>query len=308
VVLLVAVIFVLLIACANIANLLLARAATRQKEMAVRTALGATRHRLIRQLLVESVTLATIGGSAGLLGAFAAVRVLTRWLPQGTLPVPDVTVDSTVLWFAFALTIATGLLFGLAPAWRIATVKTHETLKEAGRGSTGGIRSWLRDGLAAGEVALAAVLLIGAGLLVQSLANLQRVRLGFDAEKLMTFQLAPPVAQYPLADKGPDLYRALIDDLRSMPGVTGAAVCSGIPFGAGNYTRHPMSGRIKPRVRSACARSGNVHSGCRGSHRYRARSLRDSSAPGVARRPDGSFAGGIARRRTRPACPFASPQ
>ena len=240
IVLLVAVVFVLLIACANIANLLLARAATRQKEMAVRTALGATRGRLIRQLLVESVTLAVIGGGAGLLGAIGAVRVLTRSLPDGTLPIPDVGVDATVLWFAFGLTVATGLLFGLAPAWRIATAKANDTLKEGGRGSTGGIRSWLRDGLAAGEVALAAILLIGAGLLVQSLANLQRVRLGFDAERVMTFQLAPPVAQYPLADKGPDLYRALIEDLRSIPGVTGAAVCSGIPFGAGNYTRHPM--------------------------------------------------------------------
>jgi hypothetical protein len=145
--------------------------------MAVRTALGATRSRLIRQLLVESVALAILGGGAGLLGAVGAVRVLTRSLPAGTLPFPDISVDSSVLWFGFALTIATGLLFGLAPAWRIATVKTDETLKEAGRGSTGGMRSWLRDSLAAGEIALAAILLIGAGLLIQSLANLQRVRL-----------------------------------------------------------------------------------------------------------------------------------
>jgi putative ABC transport system permease protein len=239
-VLLVAVGFVLLIACANIANLLLARAATRQKEMAVRTALGATRSRLIRQLLVESVALAILGGGAGLLGAVGAVRVLTRSLPAGTLPFPDISVDSSVLWFGFALTIATGLLFGLAPAWRIATVKTDETLKEAGRGSTGGMRSWLRDSLAAGEIALAAILLIGAGLLIQSLANLQRVRLGFDSEKLITFQLAPPVPQYPLADKGPEFYHTLITNLQSIPGARAAAVCSGIPFGAGNYTTHPM--------------------------------------------------------------------
>ena len=239
-VLLVAVVFVLLIACANIANLLLARAATRQKEMAVRTALGATRIRLIRQLLVESIALSILGGTAGLLGAVAAVRVLTRSLPEGTLPIPDVAVDSNVLWFGFALTIATGLLFGLAPAWRIATAKTNDTLKEGGRGSTGGIRSWLRDSLAAGEVALAAILLIGAGLLIQSLANLQRVRLGFDSSGLMTFQLAPPVPQYPLADKGPELYHSLIENLQTIPGVRSAAVSSGIPFGAGNYARHPM--------------------------------------------------------------------
>ena len=239
-VLLVAVVFVLLIACANIANLLLARAATRQKEMAVRTALGATRSRLIRQLLVESVALALIGGSAGLLGAVVAVRVLTRSLPDGTLPFPDVAVDASVLWFCFALTIATGLLFGLAPAWRVASAKTNDTLKEGGRGSTGGIRSWLRDSLAAGEVALAAILLIGAGLLIQSLANLQRVRLGFDSEKLITFQLAPPVPQYPLADKGPEFYRTLITNLQSIPGARSVAVSSGVPFGSGNYSRHPM--------------------------------------------------------------------
>lgn len=239
-VLLVAVVFVLLIACANIANLLLSRAATRQKEMAVRTALGATRIRLIRQLLVESVVLSGVGGGAGLVAAWAAVRVLTRSLPAGTLPIPDVGIDAAVLWFCFALTVATGVLFGLVPAVRSASVKTNETLKEAGRGSTGGIRNWLRDGLAAAEVALAAILLIGAGLLIQSLANLQRVQLGFDPQALLTFQLAPPVPQYPLADKGPQFYHMLIDDLQSIPGVRGVAVSSGIPFGAGNYTRHPM--------------------------------------------------------------------
>jgi len=239
-VLLVAVVFVLLIACANIANLLLSRAATRQKEMAVRTALGATRVRLIRQLLVESVVLSGVGGAAGLIAAWLAVRALTRSLPAGTLPIPDVGIDAHVLWFCFGLTVATGILFGLAPALRIASVKTNETLKEAGRGSTGGIRSWLRDGLAASEVALAAILLIGAGLLIQSLANLQRARLGFDPDALITFQLAPPVLEYPLADKAPIFYHMLIEDLQSIPGVRGVAVSSGIPFGAGNYTRHPM--------------------------------------------------------------------
>jgi putative ABC transport system permease protein len=239
-VLLVAVVFVLLIACANVANLLLARAATRQKEMAVRTALGATRGRLIRQLLVESVALSILGGGAGLLGAVAAVRVLTRSLPEGTLPFSDIGVDATVLWFSLALTIVTGLMFGLAPAWRIATAKANDSLKEGGRGSTGGIRSWLRDSLAAGEIALAAILLIGAGLLMQSLANLQRVLLGFDSGHLMTFQLAPPVPQYPLDNKGPELYHRLIENLQSLPGVASAAVSSGIPFGAGNYARHPM--------------------------------------------------------------------
>jgi len=238
-VLLVAVVFVLLIACANIANLLLSRAATRQKEMAVRTALGATRIRLIRQLLVESIVLSGVGGGAGLIATWAAVRALTHSLPAGTLPIPDVGIDGTVLWFCFALTIATGMLFGLAPAFRVASVKTNEALKEAGRGSTG-VRNWLRDGLAAAEVALAAILLIGASLLIQSLANLQRVQLGFDPQALLTFQLALPVPQYPLADKGPQFYHNLIDDLKSVPGVRGVVVSSGIPFGVGSYSRHPM--------------------------------------------------------------------
>jgi putative ABC transport system permease protein len=239
-VLLVAVVFVLLIACANIVNLLLARAATRQKEMAVRTAMGATRGKLIRQLLVESVVLAIAGGGAGLLGAVGAVRILHQTLPPDLLPVPDVNVDSTVLWFAFGLTLVTGLLFGLVPALRTATVGIGEMLKEAGRGSMGGIRGWLRDSLAAGELALATILLIGAGLLVQSLVNLQHLRVGFDSRGLMTFQLAPPVAKYPVKDKAPQFYRSLVDALESVPGVRGAGVSSGIPFGAGNYTTHPM--------------------------------------------------------------------
>lgn len=239
-VLLFAVGFVLLIACANIANLLLARAATRQKEMAVRAAMGANRKRLLRQLLVESVTLAISGGGAGLLGAVWALRIINASLPPNALPVPSVTIDSTVLWFAAGLTVVTGLLFGIVPAMRTSMVDINEVLKETGRGSSGGLRARLRNGLAAAELALATILLIGAGLLIQTLANLQHVRLGFDSRDLMTFQLAPPAAQYPLNSKAPLLYRDLIESLRSLPGVSGAAVSSGIPFGAGNFTTHPM--------------------------------------------------------------------
>jgi putative ABC transport system permease protein len=244
-VLLCAVGFVLLIACANIANLLLARAASRQKEMAVRTALGAGRGRLLRQLLVESIVLSVAGGGAGLLGAFWAVRAINHTLPPALLPVPSVDVDSAVLWFAVALTLVTGLLFGVAPAWRAANVDLNDVLKQTGRGAAGDMRAWLRNSLAAGELALATILLIGAGLLIQSLANLQRVRLGFQPHGLMTFQLAPPAAKYPLAAKAPLFYRSLLDSLQSVPGVRGAAVSSGIPFGAGNFTTHPMltSGR-----------------------------------------------------------------
>jgi len=123
---------------------------------------------------------------------------------------------------------------------RIAAVETNEALKEAGRGSLGTARGWLRDGLAAGELALATILLIGAGLLLQSLANLQRVRLGFESHGLMTFQLAPPVAKYPLPDRAPQFYHSLLESLQSIPGARGAAASTGIPFGAGNYSTHPM--------------------------------------------------------------------
>jgi putative ABC transport system permease protein len=239
-VLLCAVAFVLLIACANIANLLLARAATRQSEMAVRTAIGASRSRLVRQLLLESVMLSFAGGVAGLLGAVWAVGTINHALPPNTLPVAAVEIDATVFWFALAATVGTGLLFGIAPAWRTAKADLNIVLKSGGRGSSARMSAGLRNTLAAAELALATVLLIGAGLFIQSLANLQRVRLGFNPHGVISFQLAPPTAKYPLNSKAPQLYRAVLASLQSIPGVRDASVSSGIPFGAGNYTTHPM--------------------------------------------------------------------
>jgi putative ABC transport system permease protein len=240
-VLLCAVVFVLLIACANIANLLLARAAARQKEIAIRTAMGASRSRLLRQLLVESLTLSMLGGAAGIVGAAWAVRVINRTLPPSLLPVPDVAIDTTVLLFASAVTVATGLLFGIVPSWRSAGADLHAALKQVGRTSSGAARPLLRNGLAAAELALATVLLIGAALLVQTLFQLQRARLGFEPKGLLTFQLAPPPARYALDTKAPVFYRSLLDSLRTVPGVRGAAISSGIPFGAGNYTTTPVA-------------------------------------------------------------------
>jgi putative ABC transport system permease protein len=241
-VLMCAVLLVLLIACANIANLLLARAAARQNEMAMRTAMGATRRRIVRQLLIESVVLCLGGGLAGFLSAIAALRVLNRVLPPGTLPVPTITIDAGVAWFAAGLTLFTGLLFGLAPALRGSRTSLNQILRQGGRGLAGAAGGRLRRTLAAVELALATILLIGAGLLLQSLANLERVRLGFQPHGLLTFQLSPPVAKYPLTAGGgaSQLYRALMDRLSAIPGVRGAAVSSGIPFGVGNYTTHPM--------------------------------------------------------------------
>lgn len=239
VVLLFAVMFVLLIACANIANLLLSRAVARQQEMAVRTASGASRTRLIRQLLIESITLALAGGGIGLGAAFWAVRVINRAVPVNTLPIPEVHVDGTVLLFAVAATVLTGLLFGLVPAWRISKLDVNEVLKQTSRGSAGG-RSGLRNGLAAAELALATVLLIGAGLLIQTLANLEHTHLGFNSHGLISFQVSLPTAKYPLNSGAPQFFRSLLDSLQSIPSSRGAAVSSGIPFGQGSYTTSPV--------------------------------------------------------------------
>src|SRR5438874_8488110 len=238
-VLLGAVAFVLLIACANIANLLLSRSASRQKEMAIRAAMGATQARVLHQLLVESVALAAIGGALGIVGAVWAIRAINASLPPNLLPVPVVHADGVVLAFAVGLTFFTGLIFGIAPACHSAKADVNEVLKNTARGAGGG-RQRLRSGLAAGELALATLLLVGAGLLLKSFANLQHVRLGFEPHGLLTFQLAPPIAKYPLNEQAPAFYRALLDSLRATPGVRRAGVSSGIPFGQGNYTTSPV--------------------------------------------------------------------
>lgn len=238
--LLAAVSFVLLIACANIANLLLARTAARHHEMAVRTALGASQGRLVRQLLIESVTLSCSGGLVGLLATWWSVRALNHWLPPNTLPIPTLEVDSRVLLFALGITVLTGLIFGIVPALRTAKVKVDEVLKTGGRAGSGGLRTRLRNTLVAIELALATVLLIGAGLFIQTLANLQSVKLGFEPHGLITFQVSLSPGKYPPKTKAPLFLRELIESLEALPGVRSAAVSSGIPFGAGAHYSHPM--------------------------------------------------------------------
>ncbi len=235
-----AVLLVMLVACANIANLLLARSAARQNEMAIRTAIGAGRAQLVRQLLLESLMLSLLGGIVGFAGAAGVVHIINETLTQGVLPIPRVEVDATVLWFALGLTMLTGLFFGLLPAWRTARADINTVLKQGGRGSSGRVSHRLRNSLAAIELALATVLLIGAGLFLRSLVNLEGVQVGFQPHGLLTFQLAPPTTKYPIDGKAQQFYRALLESLQSTPGVRGAVVSSGIPFGAGNYSTHPM--------------------------------------------------------------------
>jgi putative ABC transport system permease protein len=232
------VVCVLLIACANIANLLLSRAVAREKEMAVRTALGASRLRLLRQLLVESLVLSTVGGALGLLAAAWAVHLINVDLPQNVLPFPTVQMDGTVLLFACAVTTVTGLLFGIAPAWSMVRSELTRALKDRSATSQG--RALARNGLAAAELALATMLLVGAGLLGRTLLALQHVQVGFDTDHLLTFQLSPPVSKYPLDSKAALFYQSLLESLHALPGVRDAAISSGVPFGQGNYTTTPF--------------------------------------------------------------------
>jgi putative ABC transport system permease protein len=236
-----AVALVLLIAAANVANLLLSRAAARQKEIAVRTALGASQSRLLRQFLTESLLLAFLGGGAGLLAATWIVRGMAAALPPNLLPISDVSIDSTVLLFALGVTLSTGILFGMAPSWHALKTNLTLLLNTAGRSSTPAARPTVRNWLVGGELALATVLLIGAGLLIQSLQRLRQVPLGFQPEGLLTFQLSLPPAKYQGTSQGWAFYKAMLESLRTLPGVSGAAISSGVPLGAGNYTTTPAN-------------------------------------------------------------------
>ena len=240
VVLLAGVVFVLLIVAANVANLLLARALDRRREMAVRSALGAPRGRLVRQLLVESVLLSSIGGALGMIAAAWGASVLESALPPNVLPVTDIGVDRTVALVAAAVTVVTGIAFGLAPAWHLARTDVNATLKDAGRSAVGAGRPLLRKSLAAAELALATVLLVAAALLVRSLIELQRAPLGFDPSHVISFQVSLPTTRYNLVQRT-TFFRDLAGALRTLPGVERAGVSSAIPFGAGTYTTSPFT-------------------------------------------------------------------
>jgi putative ABC transport system permease protein len=223
--------FVLLIACANVANLLLARAAARSKEIAVRTALGATRERLLRQLLTESVLVSLAGGAVGLLLAWLGVRALVA-MDIGNLPRSDeIGIDLNVMLFTLLVSLLAGVLFGLAPAIHTATPNLHGALKEGGRGTTDRGSHALRRSLVVTEVALALTLLTGAGLLLKSFARLQGVDPGFEPTNLLTFNLSLPATRYANDTTQAAFFDQVLPAIARVPGVTGVGGTSVMPFG-----------------------------------------------------------------------------
>jgi putative ABC transport system permease protein len=250
-VLLSAVLFVLLIGCANVANLSLARASARRREIAVRMALGASRGRLIRQLLTESLLLGLLGGLAGLLMALWGVDALVGLEPN--LPrLDEIKVDSAALAFTFALALVTSLVFGLAPALQSTRNDFNETLKEGGRGESGGGRGRrLRNGLVVAEVAMALVLLVSAGLMINSLLRLLRVDPGFRTDNVLTMRISLPEDKYP--NDRPDLIRGfhsrLIERVASLPGVESAGLTSALPLTNSGWSKYfSIEGRPAPRL------------------------------------------------------------
>jgi predicted permease len=224
---------VLLIACANVANLLLARAATRVSEMAIRTALGAGRWRVVRQLLTESVLLASVGGALGLLIAVWLIAGL-RWLNPGNIPrLPAISIDGRALAFTFTVTALTGVLFGLAPAMRSSRVSLSETLKEGGRSMAGSGHHRLRNLLVIAEIALSLVLLIGAGLLIRSFIRVQQVEPGFTTRNVLSLRLSTAGTAYAEESRIPIFYQQLWERIRRLPGVESAGGVSALPLTGG---------------------------------------------------------------------------
>jgi putative ABC transport system permease protein len=227
---------VVLIACANVANLLLARAAWRQREIAVRAALGASRTRLLRQLLFESVLLAVVGGAAGLALGTWSVDALAPLVPRGLPFRAGSPVDGWVLGFTLLLSLGTGVLFGLAPALHASRARLSDSLKEGTRSGGGGrAAERLRGALMIWEMALALVLLIGAGLLLRSFVRLQSVALGFDTRNLLTLDMSLPASRYAESGQVVGFYREVLDRVAALPGVADAAATSHLPVASRGF-------------------------------------------------------------------------
>ncbi len=242
------VVFVLLIACANVANLQLARATGRSTEIAIRTALGARRSRIIRQVLTESVLVALLGGILGFGVGLAGVRILLAAIPPQQSPINQDFLDFRVLAFTALIALATGLAAGLAPAFQISRVSVNDVLKEGGRRGAGGgaSRGRLRTVFVIAELALAVVLLLGAGLLVKGFRQLMDVNPGFRTDALLTARISLPDTKYSRPEQRADFYRNLVDRMAAIPGVQSAAAGTGLPMMGGSYGNFVIEGRPAP--------------------------------------------------------------
>jgi putative ABC transport system permease protein len=244
VVLLGAVAFVLLIACANVANLLLARAASRQREMSIRGALGASRSRVVRLLLTESVLLAIVGGAVGFLLAIWSLDLLVSLKPANLPRLAEIGVNRTVFLFTLAVSIFTGLLFGVVPALQVSRLDLNEGLKESSRGGTDSPRRHrMRALLVVSEVALSLILLVGAGLMIRSFSRLLAVDPGFKADHVLTAFVSLPQSKYPKHEEQTAFFDRLLERLRNLPGVTAAGLVTDIPLYGGSSTGFDVEGR-----------------------------------------------------------------
>ena len=227
--------FLLLISCANVANLLLAKASTRRKEVAVRASLGATRLQVFLQFLTESIILSVAGGLLGILLAEAMLQVLTKTLLSGMgLSLPseaDVRLSLPVLLFTLGVSLLAGVLFGCSPAWQVSSLNVNETLRENERTGSDGRRKWLRRTLVVSEFALALALLAGAGLAMRSFWNLSRVELGVRTDHILTFGLPVSPKRFATPQLNAAFYREILDKVHALPGVSAASVSTGIPMG-----------------------------------------------------------------------------
>ena len=228
---------VLLVACVNVANLMLARASARQKELALRAALGASRSRVILQLLIESLMLATIGGLLGLALSKWALHLLLQAIPINLPFWMNFGIDLRVLGFTLGVTLLTGLIFGIMPALQSSRVDLNDTLKEAGRGVLTSSGTHSRSLLVITEIALSLVLLVGAGLMIQSFLRLRRVNVGLNPTNVLTFSVGLPRAKYPEAEQRSAFFKNLVDRVRALPGVEGAAATATLPLSGGNWGR-----------------------------------------------------------------------
>jgi putative ABC transport system permease protein len=239
-----AVTFVLLIGCANVANLLLASAASRQKEMAIRTALGASRFRVMRQLFTESTILALAGGAVGLLVAFWGLTAITKFLPADFPRLNEIQMDWRVLAFTFVASVATGILFGLAPALQLSRTDVQEAIRETGRGASASLRQKrFRQALIVAEVALCVVLLAGAGLLFRSFLRLQSVQTGFVSQQVLTARLSPSGTNFTDDAAYVNFYNKAMERISAVPGVQDAGMINTLPLAKGPTLGLRVEGR-----------------------------------------------------------------